>query len=61
MNVVFLQRREGHLGVGTSIGFYKGQKGLSLEKPEKSPKRGSWGLLALAEQARKRVENEPKT
>ena len=30
--------------VGTSLTFYRGQKGLSLENSEKSPKRGSQSL-----------------
>ena len=32
--------------IGTSLAFYKGQKGLSLENPEKNLKRGSRALSA---------------
>ena len=52
-------------GIATSLAFYRSQKGLSLENSEKSPKRGSRGLLAPGlkklKKGRKKVEKGPKT
>ena len=44
--------------LGTSLAFYRGQKGLSLENPEKSLKTGSRGLSTLG---LKKLEKESKT
>ena len=41
---------------GTSLAFYRGQKGLSLENPERSLKRGSRGPAPGS----KKLENESK-
>ena len=43
--------------VGTSLAFYRGQKGPSLENSEKSLKRGSRGLSAPGP---KKLEKESK-
>ena len=42
--------------IGTSLAFYRGQKGFSLENPRKESEKGF-----PAEKVRKRLENEPKT
>ena len=49
------------IGFGTSLAFYRGQNGLSLENPEKSPKGFPGPLGPGAEKARRNVENEPQT
>ena len=47
--------------VGTSLAFYRGQKGLSLENSEiKNPERGSQGLLAQGQKSSTKAEKESK-
>ena len=47
--------------LGTSLAFYRGQKGPSLENSERSLKRGSRGLSAPGSKKREKVEKESKT